>query len=284
MNQITIFGVGLIGGSLALALRKANFCQTIVGCGPDQAHLERAVELNVIDRYETDPTKAIVNSEILVLASPVGTFSTILSDIKDSIPESAILTDVGSCKGSVVKAARQVFGELPTRFVPAHPIAGKEKSGVEHADSSLFANHKVIVTPHENTDPTAVQTITEMWQACDAEVKSLQVEQHDQVLAATSHLPHAIAYALVETVATTDYVDEIFEFAAGGFRDSSRVASSDPTMWRDICLDNRTAILDMLKLFRDKMESLESLVESGSSDELFEWFSQSKSVRDKYFS
>ena len=278
MNQITIFGVGLIGGSLALGLQDSGFCTKIVGCNRNEASLKRAVELGAIDAYEIDPVAAVAEADMIVLATPVGTFQKILASIKDSVAENVIITDAGSCKGSVVSAAESVFGTLPPRFVPAHPIAGREKSGVEYADKGLYANHKVIVTPTESTDPAALATVIKMWELCGAEVCQLEVAQHDQVLAATSHLPHVLAYALVETVAKTQSVDQIFEFAAGGFRDSSRVASSDPTMWRDICLDNKDAILDVLKSYREKLSQLERLIEGEAADELFEWFSKSKTV------
>ena len=284
MNQITIFGVGLIGGSLALALRTAGFCNRIVGCSRNEAHLQRAIELGVIDSYSLQPTEAVVDADIVVLATPVGSFSAILGSIKDSLKPNVIITDAGSCKGSVVESANNVFGRVPPRFIPAHPIAGREKSGVEHADEKLYVGHKVIVTPEQNADSEALQTVIKMWQACGAEVKTLSAKQHDQVLAATSHLPHVIAYALVETVAKTDCVDEIFEFAAGGFRDSSRVASSDPTMWTDICLDNTNEILEVLKQFRGKLEKLEDLIESRSAPEIFKFLENCKTIRDQYFS
>jgi prephenate dehydrogenase len=194
-----------------------------------------------------------------------------------------ILTDAGSCKASVVNSAISAFGSLPNRFVPGHPIAGREKSGVEAADATLYVDHKVILTPDENTDPDAINTVTKMWEACGANVQHLNVVQHDQVLAATSHLPHVLAYALVETVAKTSYVGEIFEFAAGGFRDSSRVASSDPTMWRDICMYNRDAILEMTSLYREKLDQLEQLIEAGDSQNMYELFKRSKEVRDERF-
>jgi prephenate dehydrogenase len=283
MEKICIFGVGLIGGSLALALKEKSFCKQIVGCSRNESHLKRAQELGVIDSWTLDPCEAVQDADLVFLATPVGAIKPVLSSIRDCITDQMIITDGGSCKGSVVSSAISALGKLPNRFVPGHPIAGREKSGVEYADATLYVDHKVILTPIETTDSSAVKKVTEMWQACGAKVQTLNVDQHDQVLAATSHLPHVLAYALVETVAKTTYVSEIFEFAAGGFRDSSRVASSDPTMWRDICMYNRDAILEMTSLYREKLNSLEQLIEAGDSEKLFELFSRSKEVRDGRF-
>lgn len=283
MEKICIFGVGLIGGSLALALKRKSFCKQIVGCSRDEAHLQRAVELGVIDSWSLDPCEAAKDADLIFLATPVGAIESVLSSIRDCVSDRTIITDGGSCKQSVVDAAVSAFGSLPSRFVPGHPIAGKEKSGVEYADANLYSKHKVILTPIESTDPTAVTAVTEMWESCGANVQLLGVEQHDQVLAATSHLPHVLAYALVETVAKTTFISEIFEFAAGGFRDSSRVASSDPTMWRDICEYNRDAILEMTSLYREKLDSLEQLISTGDSEGLFKLFARAKEVRDERF-
>ena len=283
MKKTCIFGVGLIGGSLALALKKKNWCHEIVGCSRDETHLKRALELGAIDSWTLDACEAAKDADLIFLATPVGAIESVLTSIKDCISSETIITDGGSCKKSVVDAATAAFGNLPSRFVPGHPIAGKEKSGVEHADGELYVDHKVILTPLEHTDPDATATVRQMWETCGAGVELLEVDQHDQVLAATSHLPHVLAYALVETVAKTTYVSEIFEFAAGGFRDSSRVASSDPTMWRDICKYNRDAILEMTSLYREKLDSLEQLIEAGDADGMFELFTRSKKVRDQRF-
>jgi len=283
MKKVCIFGVGLIGGSLALALKNRSWCQHIVGCSRSESHLTRALELGVIDSWTLDPCEAAKDADLIFLGTPVGAIESVLSSIKDCISEETLITDGGSCKKSVVDAAVAALGELPRRFVPGHPIAGKEKSGVEHADATLYADHKVILTPLDNTDADAVTTVTQMWEACGAVVQLLDVEQHDKVLAATSHLPHVLAYALVETVAKTTYVGEIFEYAAGGFRDSSRVASSDPTMWRDICTYNQEAILEMTSRYREKLESLEQLIESGDAEGMFELFSRAKTIRDQRF-
>lgn len=283
MDKICIFGVGLIGGSLAMALKEQSFCREIVGCSRNESHLLKAQELGVIDSWSLDPCEAVEGADLVFIATPVGAIESVLTSIRGCVTDKMILTDAGSCKASVVNSAIAAFGSLPNRFVPGHPIAGREKSGVEAADATLYVDHKVILTPTENTDIEAVNSVTKMWEACGANVQHLNVLQHDQVLAATSHLPHVLAYALVETVAKTSYVSEIFEYAAGGFRDSSRVASSDPTMWRDICMYNREAILEMTSLYRQKLDQLEQLIDTGDSQNMFELFKRSKEVRDERF-
>ena len=280
INKLTIFGVGLIGGSLALALKRARYCKLIVGCDSNVDCLRRSVELGVIDKFYTDPVEAVKGADMVVLAVPMLAMETVLKSISKDLAEGVVLTDVGSCKASVVSAAIRVFGGLPPRFVPAHPIAGREKSGVEASLVDLFVAHKVILTPRKETDIAAVTTVTHMWEATGAHVKTLGIEQHDLVLAATSHLPHVLAYSLVDTIAETLYVDQIFQFAAGGFRDFSRIASSDPVMWRDICIENKDAILDVLNKFQSNLKNLESAIEQGDAGVLMETFANAKAIRD----
>ncbi len=280
INQLTIFGVGLIGGSLALALKKAGYCRRIVGCSRRESHLQQAVELGAIDSYTLDAGEAAEGADVVFLAVPLGAMKSILSDIDGHLSAEAIVTDAGSSKASVVEAAREVFGTIPSRFVPAHPIAGREKSGVTAAVADLYVDHKVILTPVENTSAAAINTVAAMWEATGAKIATLGVEQHDRVLAATSHLPHVLAYALVDTVSRTGYVDEIFQFAAGGFRDFSRIASSDPTMWRDICIENRAAILENLDHFQSELTKVRELIHQSDEAKLFDLFDHAKSIRD----
>ena len=280
INQLTIFGVGLIGGSLALARKKAGYCRKVVGCSRNEAHLQKAVELGVIDKYCLDGGEAVEGADVVLLSVPLGAMKSILSMIDGHLSPEAIVTDAGSSKASVVEAAREVFGTVPSRFVPAHPIAGREKSGVTAAVEDLYVDHKVILTPLDNTSKSAVATVTAMWEAAGAQIKTLGVEQHDRVLAATSHLPHVLAYALVDSVSRTDYVEEIFQFAAGGFRDFTRIASSDPTMWRDICIENRAAILENLDHFQAELAKVRELVERSDARQIFNLFEHAKSVRD----
>lgn len=280
INQLTIFGVGLIGGSLALALKKAGYCRKVVGCSRSESHLQQAVELGVIDSYCLDAGEAVEGADVVLLSVPMGAMKSILVQIDGHLSPDAIVTDAGSSKASVVAAATEVFGTIPSRFVPAHPIAGREKSGVTAAIADLYVDHKVILTPVENTSEAAIATVAAMWEAAGAEIRTLGVEQHDRVLAATSHLPHVLAYALVDSVSRTDYVEQIFQFAAGGFRDFSRIASSDPTMWRDICLENRAAILENLDNFQAELSKVRELIDQSDADKIFSLFEHAKSVRD----
>ena len=282
IKKLAIFGVGLIGGSLAMALRRSGGCEKIVGCSRSKEKLQRAVELGVIDEFTLDPVEAVAGADMVLLAVPLGAMQALLEEIADHLAPNAVVTDAGSSKASVVAAAEAAFGEVPEFFVPGHPIAGREKSGVEAALVDLFVDHKVILTPLENTLPDAVERVTSMWKATGANVHTLGVQQHDRVLAATSHLPHVVAYALVETVSETDCVDQIFEYAAGGFRDSSRVASSDPVMWRDVCLENRDAILNSLAEFQARLGDLQVLIENSDADALLKLFAHAKNVRDKH--
>lgn len=282
IEKLTIFGVGLIGGSLALALKKAGFVKTVVGCSRSESHLQRAVELGVIDAYELDPAQAVAGADVVFLSVPMRAMEAVMASFRDAIEPTTIITDGGSSKASVVEAAKRVFGNVPDRLVPAHPIAGREKSGVEAAFDSLYEDHKVIITPLEHAADDAVAKVTQMWEAAGATVAKLGVEQHDQVLAATSHLPHVVAYALVETLSETTFVDEIFQFAAGGFRDLSRIASSDPTMWSDICLENRAAILEMIDAYQDRLAAIRGMIDQGDLDAIFKTFSHAKQVRDSH--
>lgn len=282
INRLCMIGVGLIGGSLCRALKKAGEVQSIVGCGRNPAQLERAVELGVIDSFETDIAKAVSDADVVVVAVPVGMMGDIFSVIKGNLKSGAVLTDVGSAKGSVVLAAREAFGGDESFFVPGHPIAGTEKSGVEASFAELFNGQRVILTPLEATDPMATQVVHKMWQATGAEVLSLTVEHHDEVLAATSHLPHVIAYALVDTLARMHERREMFQFAAGGFRDFTRIASSDPQMWHDICLANKDAVLDMIQRFSTDLADLAKAIENEDSETIKATFSRAKQARDQY--
>lgn len=281
-KQITIVGIGLIGGSLAKALRKSGFAGTIVGTDNNEAALKTAVELGVIDRYSIDPVEAVSGADIVVLSVPVRQTGAVLDQLLPGLSVDSVITDVGSSKAHVVLAAQQALGQRIDCFVPGHPIAGREKSGVAAAETELFRDHRVILTPLESTRQDAVDLVTQMWNSVGAQTSCLNVQQHDLVLAATSHLPHVLAYATVDTLAGTEYVEEIFEFAAGGFRDFSRIASSDPVMWRDVCLTNKSAILDVLNRFENQLGEIRKAIEADDSDKLTDTFANSKKIRDNF--
>lgn len=282
IGRLTIIGVGLIGGSLARALKQAGAVREIVGCGRDEAELQKAVALGVIDRYELTPARAVSGADVVVLAVPLGAMESVMQELAAALAPHTVLTDVGSAKGSVVDAARKVFGVLPAGFVPGHPIAGTEKSGVEASFAELFRRRKVIITPLETSSEQAIGTVATMWSHTGAQVVEMSVQHHDHVLAATSHLPHVLAYALVDSLARLDETSEIFQFAAGGFRDFTRIASSDAQMWHDICLANRDEVLAMLELYQRELGSFTELLRAGDSSAILEIFSRAKLARDHF--
>ncbi|MEJ2143037.1 MAG: prephenate dehydrogenase/arogenate dehydrogenase family protein [Gammaproteobacteria bacterium] len=282
INKLCVIGVGLIGGSLARALRKAGAVSHIVGAGRDETHLKRAQELGVIDSFSTDLGKAVSDADMIVLAVPLGAMRTVMQQIKNHITYKSVLTDVGSAKNSVIHDAKNVFGSLPANFVPGHPIAGTELSGVEASFAELYKNRRIIVTPHEESDSDATEKVKAMWQACGAEVVEMNPQHHDEILAATSHLPHMLAYGLVDTLARMDDSQEIFDFAAGGFKDFTRIASSDPNMWHDICLANHEALVPVLEKFSDELRQLADAVRNSDSDFIKKTFNRAKQARDKF--
>lgn len=279
-ENMCIIGVGLIGGSLARAAKIAGVVNNIVGTGRDHANLVEALDLGVIDEFSLDIKQAVSKADLIVIATPVGAIKSVLEEIADSIPENAVITDVGSTKGSVVDAAKAVFGELPTRFIPGHPIAGNEKSGVIASFIKLFHGRRVILTPQLNSDLKSLEKIKALWAACGAEVVLTSVEQHDIILAATSHLPHVLAFSLVNTLDQMDNKNDIFKFAAGGFEDFTRIASSNPQMWSDICIANKDALTEVLNKFSEDLEFLKLAINSQNAEQIRELFQRAKKVRD----
>jgi prephenate dehydrogenase len=282
IQRLVIFGVGLIGGSLALALREAGAVAEVVGCSRNAGNLEEAVRLGVIDRWTTDPVEACAGADVGVLAIPLGSMQGLAAAIAGHWPEQALLTDVGSSKQAVIDAVRAGFGHLPRNFVAGHPIAGTERSGVGAAFATLFRDRLVILTPADETSPMASEHIAQMWRATGARVEFMTPAHHDHVLAATSHLPHVLAFALVESLARMSESDEIFHYAAGGFRDFTRIASSDPVVWRDICVANREAILEVLERFQGDLDSLREVIARGDAATLEVRFGFAKQARDRF--
>lgn len=281
-NSICIIGTGLIGGSLALALRRAKFCQQITGAGRTEATLKKAVELGVIDNYQTDLAEAVSDADIVVVAVPLGAMKSVFEQIAPGLSETAVITDAGSAKQSVIRDALAVFGDKANRFVAGHPIAGTERSGVAAAFQELYDERRVILTPTETTDDDATELVRAMWQAAGAEVETMNAEHHDLVLAGTSHLPHLLAFGLVDCLNNLEDIDEIFRFAAGGFRDFTRIASSDPIMWRDICLSNREDVMAMMKIYKEEMEKMYRALENNDAKQLEEVFTRAKKTRDEF--
>tara|TARA_R100000005_G_scaffold68487_1_gene36395 strand:+ start:7071 stop:7997 length:927 start_codon:yes stop_codon:yes gene_type:complete len=282
---VVVLGLGLIGGSLAAALRGNGFAAACIGWGHREASLRRGVELGVIDRYTLVLEDAVDAADILVIATPTliaeEMLERILPRLRDR-PRPPVITDVASVKGSLQRTAERVWGAMPPRLVLGHPIAGSERSGVEASNAELFARHRVILTPVAANEPSAVELVRAMWASTGAEVVDMAVADHDRVLAATSHLPHVLAYALVDALARSDASDDIFRFAAGGFRDFTRIASSDPVMWRDIAIANRPALLQSMDLFAAHLDELRAAIEAGDGDALLQTFSRAKAARDEF--
>ncbi len=282
IDRLCIVGVGLIGGSLAKDLRRLGLCGEIIGCSRQREHLARARELGIIDAYYLDPAKAVEGADLVVLAVPLGAMAAVLAAMSPGLGAGVVLTDVGSAKCSVIEAARSAFGAVPENFVPAHPIAGTEHSGVEAALQGLFQGCRVILTPTAQTRPEAVNRVRDMWQAVGAEVLEMDPAHHDQVLAATSHLPHMLAYTLVDMLGQMEERVEMFRYAAGGFRDFTRIASSDPQMWHDICIANRDALVDALDQFQAHLGVAVDAIRDGDGKTIKEIFTRAKALRDRY--
>jgi prephenate dehydrogenase len=282
IKKLCVIGVGLIGGSVARALRKAGVVKQITGAGRDATHLDKAVKLGVIDDYATDVAQAASGADVILIATPLGAIKSVLTALKPVITPQTIITDVGSAKECVIDAVTAVFGDFLPGFVPGHPIAGTERSGVEASFAELFQERRVILSPHLQTSKQALETIRQIWQACGATVVEMEAHHHDEVLAATSHLPHMLAFALVDTLARMNDRREIFEYAAGGFRDFTRIASSDPDMWHDIFMSNRKEIVKVLRAYNQDLARLTQAVENGESEFLKETFKRAKNARDKF--
>lgn len=280
-QKLCIIGVGLIGGSLARAVREKGLYHEIIGCGRSVANLERAVELGIIDHFEHEVSKAVDGCDMVVVAVPLGAIRSVLEQMTGHLSENAVITDVGSAKQCVIEDGKNVLGDVYQNFVPGHPIAGTEKSGADASFAELFRGRRVILTPTDDTNSKAVTRVREMWKSAGAEVTDMEPAHHDEVLAATSHLPHVLAYTLVDTLAAMSERDEIFQYAAGGFRDFTRIASSDPAMWRDICIANRDALMKVLDRYQRDLATLSQTILNKDESALFELFSSAKQARDR---
>ena len=281
IEKLAIVGVGLIGGSLALALKEAGAVGQVVGIGRGRQNLETALRLGVVDSYTQDLAAGVVEADVVFLATPVQALGAVAQQAMPHLKPGAIITDGGSVKQAVIDAIEPHL-RSDVHFVPGHPIAGTENSGAEAAFATLYCDRRCILTPAKKTDAAALERIRCMWQLVGSQVVIMDVEKHDRVLAAISHLPHMVAYALVNAVGSYDrYNENILEYSAGGFRDFTRIASSDPTMWRDIALTNREALIEMMEQFETFFAELKEDVAVGSGERLFEFFRRSKESRDE---
>ncbi|MDG5498851.1 bifunctional prephenate dehydrogenase/3-phosphoshikimate 1-carboxyvinyltransferase [Marinobacter sp. BGYM27] len=281
-RRMAVIGLGLIGGSLAKTVREQGLAETVVGFDRREDELALGVSLGVIDEAADSLASAVAGADLVVIAVPVQAMASVLASIRPQLSDDVLLTDVGSTKGSFVAAVKDVFGHWPDWVIPGHPIAGSEKSGIAAARTDLFAHHKVILTPADDSRQDLLGRLTALWQGCDATVLTMTVDRHDEVLAATSHLPHLIAFSLVDTLAGEDDNLDIFRYAAGGFRDFTRIAASDPVMWHDIFLSNRDAVLRVIDHFTDDLGALRSAIESGDGDMLLQVFGRAKAARDHF--
>ena len=280
INKITIIGVGLIGGSLAKAIKENNLAKVVFGFGRDLNRLEKAQKANVIDQFSTNLKDAINDSDIVIIATPVGSFKEILNEIKPFLTSKIVISDVGSTKTNIASIVSQTLGDYSNYFIPAHPIAGKEKSGFEASECNLFNNRKVIITPLETSSTDSINLIQKMWEGTGADVDFMSPESHDELLGMTSHLPHMLAFSLVNYLISKNPSASIY--AAGGFKDFSRIASGDAVMWRDICIQNKDQIIDHIRGYQKTLNSLVDAIENENSDELDLLFTSAKKTRDSW--
>ena len=280
INRLAIIGVGLIGSSLALALKQAQFVGHVVGCGRNQANLKKGIELGVIDSYCDSVVEAVKDADVVVIAVPLSSMQSIFEQMQGVLSSDTVVTDVGSTKGSVIEAARVGLGDRLNQFVPGHPIAGSEKSGVEAGTAELYQNRKVLLPPLQENRQSSINEISDMWRQCGAHIEYLSVIHHDKVLAATSHLPHLLAFSMVNYLSGLNDHDEIFKYAAGGFRDFTRIASSDSVMWRDVCLANGDALIELINGYKKELDQVAEAINHQDAEKLLKLFGKAKLERD----
>lgn len=282
IGKLVVIGAGLIGGSFALALKKAKAVKHVVGVGRSRKNLAAALRLRIVDETSTDAARAVADADLVLLAVPVGQMAEVMARIAPHLPEHAVITDGGSTKQDVVAYARRFLGSHFSRFVPAHPIAGTEKNGALAAFAELYRGRTVIITPQPETSVQALRLVRAAWQQCGARIVPLDAREHDAIFAAVSHLPHVLAFALVNALARRANARILLGFSGGGLRDTVRIAGSSPEMWSDICIANRDALLAALDDYEDELESVRSAIESGDGATLARMFGRARAVRNKW--
>lgn len=282
MDKLVIFGVGLIGGSLALALQRTQHVRHIVGVGRTGDNLQTALSMGAINAIETSPAQAMTDADMVVVAVPVAQTASIFSAIAPHLSHKTVVTDVGSTKSDVIASAQNLLGDKISRFVPGHPIAGAEKSGVTAANAKLFDGKNVVLTPMDKTDSAALEQVRALWSSTGALVREMSADKHDSIFAAVSHLPHLLAFALVDDIAARADAAQLFEFAASGFRDFTRIAGSSPEMWRDISLANREALLNELSAYQNELSILRTLLLNADSAGLQALFERASHARNSW--
>lgn len=282
VKKLALIGIGLIGSSIARVVRERSIADKIAISTRSQETLNSAQELNLGDEYDIDASNIVKDADIIILCVPVGVVGAVMHAIAEHLKPGAIVSDVGSVKASIIEQM-QPHTPKGIHLIPAHPVAGTEKSGPEHGFSTLFDNRWCILTPPQGADANAVDKLSQFWQACGSDIEIMDAEHHDKVLAITSHLPQLISYNMVGTADDIENVtdSEVIKFSAGGFRDSTRLASSDPTMWRDVCLHNKDAILEMLSRFSEELSAMQRAVRWGDGDKLFEMFTRTRNIRQQ---
>ena len=278
-KKVVVFGVGLIGGSFALALRKAHAAESVVGFGRSEQTLVHAKQLGIIDRIGKDIAAEVADADLVMLATPVGQMTELMAAISPHLGTQTIITDAGSTKVEVVRDAYAQLGSKAAQFVPAHPIAGAEQSGAMAARSDLFQWKKVVLTPLPENSAVAVDRVRRAWEQCGAMVSTMTPEQHDEVFAVVSHLPHLLSFALVHDIAQRDNRDLLLSFAASGFRDFTRIAASSPEMWRDICMGNREALLAELQTYIAELNQMSAALAAGDAEKLEQTFLAARTLR-----
>ena len=282
IGKLAVYGVGLIGGSFALALKEARAVGRVVGVGRSRTNLEAALAAGVIDAIASEDREAVADADLVLLAMPVGQMGQVMRRIAPCLGPHAVVTDAGSTKRDVVALASEHLTASLGRFVPAHPIAGAERSGAAAARGDLFRERHLILTPIEGNDPRAVALVRRAWEIAGMRVSSMDPQRHDEALAAVSHLPHVLSYALVHELAGRPNAEQLFALAAGGFRDFTRIAGSSPEMWRDICLSNRDLILAELGRYRAELERLAALLQAADGAGLEALFGAAREARNRW--
>lgn len=282
IGKLVVCGVGLIGGSFALALRHAGRVGSVVGIGRSQESLQQAADLKVVDAIARDWAHALEGADLVLLATPVGQMEPLMAALVPHLAPGTLVTDGGSTKRDVVAAARRQFGARVAQFVPSHPIAGAEKSGVAAAAADLYRGRRVVMTPLPENAPADAARVRAAWEACGASVAEMTADEHDRVFAAVSHLPHLLAFALVHELAQRPDSEKLFGFAAGGFRDFTRIAGSHPEMWRDICIANRDALLTELAAYEAELGELRRALERGDAAALEQTFTLARAARQAW--
>ena len=280
-STVVVFGVGLIGGSFALALKAAGVAKRIIGLGRNQANLQRAIKLGVIDEASEDPA-VVAEADLVLIATPVGQMGKIMQAIAPHLAAHTVVTDGGSTKQDVVALAYSKLKGRVAQFVPGHPIAGAEHSGVDAAKADLYRGRRVVLTPLPENSERSIRRVRAAWRVCGAKLYRMQPAEHDSVFAAVSHLPHLLSFALVDQVARHPNGKQLFDYAAGGFRDFTRIASSHPEMWRDICVANRKALLAELTGYQRELAEVKQLLRTGDAPGLEKLFARARSARNKW--